>query len=70
VCLDGKTFRGTVPHGASQGLHLLTAYVPGTGVVLQAGWSNLAQARRRYAAHPDEGLPLLLKTPGGSSPAS
>jgi predicted transposase YbfD/YdcC len=39
-------------------------------LVLQAGWSNLAQARRRYAAHPDEGLPLLLKTPGGSSPAS
>lgn len=34
VCLDGKTFRGTIPHGASQGLHLLAAYVPGTGVVL------------------------------------
>lgn len=34
ICLDGKTLRGTIPFGASRGLHLLAAYVPGTGVVL------------------------------------
>ncbi len=34
VCLDGKTLRGTIPLGQSQGVHLLAAYVPKQGVVL------------------------------------
>ncbi len=34
VCLDGKTVRGTIPLGKSQGVHLLAAYVPKQGVVL------------------------------------
>lgn len=34
ICLDGKTVRGTIASGESRGLHLLTAYQPGTGVVL------------------------------------
>jgi hypothetical protein len=34
VCLDGKTLRGTIPLGESQGVHLLAAYVPEQGVVL------------------------------------
>ena len=34
VCLDGKTLRGTIPLGESQGVHLLAAYVPAQGVVL------------------------------------
>jgi predicted transposase YbfD/YdcC len=34
VCLDGKTLRGTIPLGESQGVHLLAAYVPEHGVVL------------------------------------
>lgn len=34
IALDGKTLRGTIPRGASQGVHLLAAYLPDTGVVL------------------------------------
>ncbi len=28
LCLDGKTLRGTISHGPSQGVHLLAAYLP------------------------------------------
>lgn len=34
LTLDGKTLRGTLARGASRGLHLLAAYLPGAGVVL------------------------------------
>jgi predicted transposase YbfD/YdcC len=34
MCLDGKTLRGTIPLGESQGVHLLAASVPKQGVVL------------------------------------
>ncbi len=34
VTLDGKTLRGTIPAGDSQGTHLLAAYMPQQGVVL------------------------------------
>jgi predicted transposase YbfD/YdcC len=34
ICLDGKTLRGSIPAGATRGVHLLAAYVPGSGVVL------------------------------------
>lgn len=34
VSLDGKTLRGTIPLGGSQGVHLLAAYLPKQGVVL------------------------------------
>jgi predicted transposase YbfD/YdcC len=34
LALDGKTLRGTIPLGASQGVHLLAAYLPKQGVVL------------------------------------
>jgi predicted transposase YbfD/YdcC len=35
IALDGKTVRGTIPSGESQGLHLLAAYVPTQGRVLR-----------------------------------
>ncbi|MCC6188469.1 MAG: ISAs1 family transposase [Anaerolineales bacterium] len=35
IALDGKTVRGTIPTGESQGLHLLAAYVPAQGRVLR-----------------------------------
>lgn len=35
LALDGKTVRGTIPTGESQGLHLLAAYVPAPGRVLR-----------------------------------
>lgn len=34
VCLDGKTLRGTIPAGHSQGVHLMAASLPEQGVVL------------------------------------
>jgi predicted transposase YbfD/YdcC len=34
LALDGKTLRGTVPAGSSQGVHLLAVYRPDVGVVL------------------------------------
>ena len=35
IALDGKTLRGTIPTGDNQGLHLLAAYGPAQGLVLQ-----------------------------------
>jgi len=34
IALDGKTLRGTIPLGATQGVHLLAAYFPGEGLVM------------------------------------
>jgi predicted transposase YbfD/YdcC len=34
LCLDGKTLKGTIPLGQTQGVHLLAAYLPKEGVVL------------------------------------
>jgi len=34
IAIDGKTLRGTIPKGHSQGLHLLAAYLPAEGLVL------------------------------------
>ena len=34
IALDGKTIRGTIPAGQSQGVHLLAAFVPEQGWVL------------------------------------
>ena len=35
IAIDGKTMRGTIPKGSSQGVHLLAAYLPDEGVVLK-----------------------------------
>ncbi len=35
VAIDGKTMRGTIPRGMSQGVHLLTAYLAEEGIVLK-----------------------------------
>ncbi len=32
--IDGKTLRGTIPQGKTQGVHLMAAYLPTVGVVL------------------------------------
>jgi len=32
--IDGKSLRGTIPPGKTQGLHLLAAYLPAEGIVL------------------------------------
>jgi predicted transposase YbfD/YdcC len=35
IAIDGKTMRGTIPKGSTQGVHLLAAYLPEEGVVLK-----------------------------------
>ncbi len=35
VAIDGKTMRGTIPKGMTQGVHLLTAYLAEEGIVLK-----------------------------------
>lgn len=35
VTIDGKTMRGTIPKGSTQGVHLLAAYLPAEGIVLK-----------------------------------
>ncbi|MEM7375774.1 MAG: ISAs1 family transposase [Bacteroidota bacterium] len=34
ITIDGKTLRGTIPTGQTQGIHLLAAYLPAEGIVL------------------------------------
>jgi len=34
LAVDGKTLRGTIPHGQTRGVHLVAAYLPEQGVVL------------------------------------
>ena len=34
IAIDGKTLRGTIPRGQSQGVHLLAAFLPHEGLVL------------------------------------
>jgi predicted transposase YbfD/YdcC len=34
ITMDGKTLRGTIPAGKTQGVHLLAAYLPEEGIVL------------------------------------
>lgn len=35
ICIDGKTMRGTIPKGKTQGVHLLSAYLAQDGIVLK-----------------------------------
>jgi hypothetical protein len=35
VTMDGKTMRGTIPKGSTQGSHLMAAYLPEEGIVLK-----------------------------------
>lgn len=35
IAVDGKTMRGTIPRGMSQGVHLLTAFLAEEGIVLK-----------------------------------
>ena len=46
LCIDGKTLRGTIPAGQSQGVQLVAAYLPKQGVILAQAfgpWGLLPQ---------------------------
>jgi hypothetical protein len=68
IALDGKTARGTIPSGESQGLHLLSSYVPAHGRVLRQvvvdGKENEISATPRVLA----GLDLQGKVMTGDAP--
>lgn len=55
LCLDGKTLKGTIPLGKSQGVHLLAAYLPQEGVVL-------AQVQVNTSGSEVSAAPVLLAT--------
>lgn len=57
LTLDGKTLRGTIPAGQTEGVHLLAAYLPEEGwVLLQVevrGWENEIPAAMRILKQVD-----------------
>jgi predicted transposase YbfD/YdcC len=53
LTIDGKTLRGTIPLGNTQGVHLVCAYLPQVGVVL-------AQAEVKHKANELTVAPTLL----------
>jgi predicted transposase YbfD/YdcC len=53
LCLDGKTLKGTIPLGSSQGVHLVAAYLPREGVVL-------AQVHVQSVGNEVSAAPVLL----------
>lgn len=58
VVIDGKTMRGTIPPGSSQGVHLLAAYLPAEGVVLKQVEVGVRQNEISAAPPLIEGLAL------------
>jgi hypothetical protein len=55
LCLDGKTLKGSIRLGESQGVHLLAAYLPMQGVVLE-------QVQVSTSGNEVSAAPLLLRT--------
>lgn len=53
LAIDGKTLRGTIPAGQTRGVHLLAAYLPGSGV-------TLAQVAVAHKENEIVAAPLLL----------
>ena len=58
IAIDGKTLRGTIEAGESQGLHLLAAFVPGQGVVLMQAEVGCKENEIVVAPQVLEGLEL------------
>ena len=59
VTIDGKTLRGTIPKGSTQGVHLLAAYLPAEGIVLMQ--VAVATKENEISAAPDLLATLDLK---------
>lgn len=67
VVIDGKTMRGTIPKGSTQGVHLLAAYLPAEGVVLKQ--VEISSKENEISAAPQliEGLDLKNKVVCGDA---
>lgn len=59
ICVDGKTMRGTIPKGYTQGVHLLSAYLGEEGVVLKQ--IEVASKENEISAVPELLGTLYLK---------
>ncbi len=59
ICLDGKTMRGTIPKGYTQGVHLLSAYIAEEGIVLKQ--IEVADKENEISAAPELLAGLFLK---------
>lgn len=57
ITIDGKSMRGTIPKGETQGVHLLSAYLPEEGIVL--GQVEVGSKENEITAL----IPLLDKIP-------
>jgi hypothetical protein len=60
VAIDGKTMRGTIPKGSTQGVHLLAAYLPEEGIVLKQ--VEVGSKENEISAAPELIKGLDLKT--------
>ena len=59
ICIDGKTLRGTIPKGYTQGVHLLSAYLAAEGIVLKQ--IEVADKENEISAAPALLAGLFLK---------
>lgn len=61
IAIDGKTMRGTIPKGSTQGVHLLAAYLPEEGIVLKQVEVGSKENEISVAPELIEGLDLKNK---------
>lgn len=61
ISIDGKTMRGTIPKGSTQGVHLLAAYLPEEGVVLKQVEVDTKENEIKAAPQLLEGINLKNK---------
>lgn len=59
ITIDGKTMRGTIPKGYTQGVHLLSAYLAEEGIVLKQ--IEVADKENEISAAPELLAGLFLK---------
>ncbi|MEE4238538.1 MAG: ISAs1 family transposase [Anderseniella sp.] len=67
VSIDGKTMRGTIPKGSTQGVHLLAAYLPEEGVVLNQVEVDSKENEIKAAPQLLEGIDLKNKVVCGDA---
>jgi len=67
ISIDGKTMRGTIPKGSTQGVHLLAAYVPAEGVVLKQVEVDTKENEIKAAPQLLEGIDLKNKVVCGDA---
>lgn len=67
ISIDGKTMRGTIPKGSTQGVHLLAAYLPAEGVVIKQVEVDTKENEIRAAPQLLEGIDVKHKVVCGDA---